>query len=93
MNANEIIQSTYLPTRAKLLEVAATLDRIDAARRDGVDTLSDDADLQLNQLRDAIGILTQSRDGDVTRACAIQRLFSRSYDPEWRAEFGMASQR
>ena len=78
MNARELLDRHYLEVRARLLEVAATLDRIQRAA-DG-----DVADPRLQQIRQAIDVL-QSDSAD--RAEQIQLLFSLYYDPDWRATF------
>lgn len=78
MNARELLDRHYLEVRARLLEVAATLDRIQRAA-DG-----DEGDPRLQQIRQAIDLL-QSDSAD--RAEQIQLLFSLNYDPDWRATF------
>ncbi|EMI42370.1 hypothetical protein [Rhodopirellula sp. SWK7] len=84
-SAETILDESYLETRAKLLEVAAILDRIDRANGEG-GRLPGDAAKRREQLTQAISILlTDSAD----RAEQIQQLFSREYDPDWRATFGL----
>lgn len=87
-SADTVISSEFLTTRAKLLEVAATLDRIDRAESSS-EPMGDLSRSQLKQLRDAIMILTQS--GSTDRTATMQQLFSKSYDPDWKTEFGIAA--
>ena len=77
-SGEELIYQEYLPVRAKLLEIAASLDRIER----GGGASSDDP--QLTQLRAGIKILLQP-DGD--RAERLQMLFSRPYDAQWLDRF------
>lgn len=78
MNAEEVFRREAPVLRAKLIEVAAALDRID--RAGGAEFLRDDSEpiRALRELLDAEG-------GD--RAERIQTLYSRAYDAEWRARF------
>lgn len=78
LTAREMLDRHFLEMRAKLIEIAADLDRID--RSDGP---ADDPRLAL--LRQAIDTLNQDGDG---RAENLQLLFSLPYDPEWRMNFG-----
>jgi hypothetical protein len=66
-----------LEIRARILEVAACLDRID--RADSAATLQGDPRLQL--IREGIEILSSSA-GD--RAERVQLLFSDRYEPNWK---------
>ncbi len=69
MAAEAVLNREYLAIRAKLIDVAATLDRID--RSEG--TVSDDA--RLDQIRRSIEILTGSASN---RAEQLQMVFSLS---------------
>ena len=70
-----ILEREFLPLRAKILEIAASLDRIQRASGD----VSQDA--RIKQLRTAIEkLLADNSD----RAEQIQLLFSRPYEQEWR---------
>ncbi len=71
-----ILEHEFLPVRAKILEIAAALDRIE--RTPGSAT----SDPQWDQLHTAIELLLRKK-GD--RAKVIQLLFSRSYDEQWQA--------
>lgn len=84
MNSLQILDREFLEIRAKILEVAAALDRID--RADG----SPDADPRAELLANAIGII--AGDGEQsTRAQRVQLLFSRQYDPNWINEYQLDS--
>lgn len=73
--ANAVLDTYFLEARAKLLDVAAILDRIDRGRDPaGV------PDERLELLRRALAIL---RDPDGDRAERVQLLFSLPYDPNW----------
>jgi hypothetical protein len=76
-DATEVLDRDFLETRGKILELAATLDRVDRARaRQG-----DRPDSRLGQLRQALEALVEPGPG---RAETIQRIFSLEYDPAWR---------
>ena len=81
MTATAILDQEYLPLRAKLLEIAATLDRLDRAKGSAA------GDPRVEQLREAVGTLLRGDHGD--RAEQIQLLFGRPYDDDWAAKFGM----
>lgn len=86
--AQTVLDACYLETRAKLLEVAAVLDRIDRAGESS-SPLSAQAAQRREQIDEAIQILL----GDSPhRAELIQQLFSRQFDPQWRAGFGLEVQ-
>jgi len=76
-DATEVLDRDFLETRGKILELAATLDRIDRApARHG-----EHPDSRLGQLRQALEALVEPGPG---RAETIQRIFSLQYDPGWR---------
>jgi hypothetical protein len=78
MAAPDILDREFLGIRARLLEVAASLDRIDRAEGN----TSDDRRLAL--IRQALDVLL-SPAGD--RAEQVQLLFSRQYDDDWQRKF------
>jgi hypothetical protein len=86
LTAAEVLNREFLEIRARLLQVAAALDRLDRAR--GSDDGSVDGDARLNRIHQALGVL-DSRQGE--RAEQIQMIFSRDYKPTWRGEFGLAA--
>jgi hypothetical protein len=76
-DAISVLDQDFLETRCKILEIAATLDRIDRApARHG-----EHPDPRLSQLRQAVEALLVPGPG---RAETIQRIFSLEYDHAWR---------
>jgi hypothetical protein len=73
MTAREVLDRYYFEVRCKLLEIAATLDRIDRAGGEPSDNRRKTIDRALNTL------LEDTDD----RAERIQMIFSRDYDPRW----------
>lgn len=71
--AAEVLERGFLECRARLLELAAFLDRID--RGGGI------ADGRLTAIRQALEILREQNVAD--RAERIQLLFSRRYQANW----------
>ena len=78
--ADQIFETEFLLLRAKLLEIAAILDRID--RSEG--SISDDP--RLEKVQTAIDILLSSSDD---RAEQLQLVFSRPYDEAWQQKLGI----
>lgn len=78
--AEQILQQEFLLARAKILELAATLDRIDRAGG------SVESHPQMQLLRRGFEIL--SGDGE-ERARQVQLLFSREYSADWRRELNI----
>jgi len=72
----QIFDETFLTLRSKLLDIAATLDRIDRAEGIGQDRPT-------ASIADGIEILASPAPG-ADRARRMQILFSREYDPAWR---------
>jgi hypothetical protein len=66
--------------RAKLLELAATFDRLDR----GSDAV--DGDPRMQKIRLSLEILLRQ---DSDRAEQIQLLLSREYDQDWSSRFGL----
>lgn len=82
MNAQEILDREFLEIRAKLLEVAASFDRLERADGDVA------GDPRSGLFREALEIL--ERDAE-DKAEQLQLLFSRSYDNRWQKKFGLTS--
>ena len=80
MPASAVLDREFLEIRAKILEIAASLDRLD--RGDG-DVRNDARYLQLLQ---GVDLLKETEEG---RAERVQSLFSLAYDPKWRSNFGI----
>jgi hypothetical protein len=78
--ASQVFDQELLPIRAKLLEVAAALDRIDRAKG------STASDQRRTQVQAAIQILLRPEDD---RAEQIQLIFSRPYEDDWLEKFGL----
>jgi len=66
--------------RAKVLEIAAGLDRIDRAPGE------QGADPRRDRIERAIRLLVED---EPERAARVQLLFSRDYDDAWREAFGV----
>jgi len=80
MKSKEIFETEFLGIRAKILEVAASLDRIDRAEGNV------EGDPRLKLIEDAIAVIAAKQD-DPIRAEKIQLLFSREYDASWQKSF------
>jgi hypothetical protein len=80
MATREIMDREYLPTRAKILEIAAALDRV--ARSENAEP----DDPRWRQLQSAIQLLLAP---DNNRAEQVQLLFSRAFDENWRQTLGV----
>ena len=78
--ADTILEESFLEVRAKLLEVAATLDRIDRSA-DADAPLSDQIRPRRDKLDEAIRILLSE---GPDRAERLQKIFSRDYESGWR---------
>lgn len=72
-----ILDQEFLELRCRLLEIAATLDRLDRAPETTVSM----HDPRLGQIRESIAALSRP---DPDRAQTIQLLFSLEYDPDWK---------
>ena len=78
LSAPEVLDRYYLDTRCLLLELAATLDRLDAARqRDGDGGVTSDA--RLARLYESLTMLSD-RETTPDRAERLLRLFSDHVD-------------
>ena len=82
MNAQQILDRQFLETRARILQIAADLDRLD--RAEGAVA----GDPRLAQLREGVEALLGDSAG---RAERVQLIFSRHYDSEWKEQFGLAT--
>lgn len=80
--APELLDREFLEIRAKLLQLAASFDRLD--RADGA--VGDDP--RMDRIREALDLLGS---GDPDRAEQIQLIFSRQYDDDWQSKFEMPS--
>ena len=78
-DADQVFQREWGAIRSSLLDLAASLDRIDRAEGDVLDPA------EKERIERAIAELLDS--GEQDRAERIQRLFSREYVREWRKRF------
>ena len=74
--ANKALDSYFLEARARLLDLAAILDRI--GRGGGAGGVADDR--RLVRIRQALEVLGDASGG---RAERVQKIFSLDYDPSW----------
>lgn len=74
-NSPEILEAEFLPMRAKILEIAASLDRIERAEGDFTNLP------QWKQIQSALQIVISQSEN---RAEQLQLHFSRTYDESWR---------
>ena len=79
--AQQVIADEFLIARAKILELAATLDRIERSSGDVEDSK------QMNLLAQGMHILC---DEEVDKAKRVQLLMSRQYDPLWQNTMSIA---
>lgn len=86
MTSAEVLNREFLEMRAKVLELAASFDRLD--RSEGVNSNGSHgaSDPRLQRLRDGLKILLSNSS---ERAEQVQLLFSREYDDGWRKRFGV----
>ncbi|MDG2223901.1 MAG: hypothetical protein P8L85_21150 [Rubripirellula sp.] len=80
--ATQILENEFLEVRAKLLEVAATLDRIDRSVAESA-PLDTGAQSSRNRVDEAIRILLEE---GPDRAEQLQRFFSHEYEKDWRRD-------
>jgi hypothetical protein len=82
-----VLDRDFLEIRARILDLAASLDRLDrAAEPPG----THHPDRRLAQIRLALEALSIP---EPTRAETIQRIFSLDYDPHWRSSFHLQTPR
>ncbi len=82
MTASQVLDREFLEIRAKVLELAASFDRLD--RAEGVVA----GDPRLSLVHEAINVLQSDADD---RAEQVQLIFSLHYDDEWQKKFDMAA--
>jgi hypothetical protein len=78
------LDEEFLTIRAKVLEVAAALDRLDRAEGQTA------GDPRRDGLADAVELLLSA---EPDRAERVQLLFSRDFDPDWRDKMGMPQEK
>jgi len=77
MTARAVLDQDFLAIRHRILDIAASLDRLDRANR--VDEIADDP--RRRNVEDAIRLLTKPA---ADRAARVQLVFSDPYDESWR---------
>ena len=77
--AGEVLEDCYLEIRAQLIQIAASLDRIDRADSSG--TIAGDPGI--GQFREAFDILGSEASNRTER---IQMIFSDEYEPAWKTQ-------
>ncbi len=80
-SAEKIIADEFMIARAKIVELAATLDRIERARGETADSKP----MQL--LLQGMHILC---DDEFDKAKRVQLLMSRQYDPQWQLRMSIS---
>ncbi|HVX61154.1 MAG TPA: hypothetical protein VHC19_11145 [Pirellulales bacterium] len=84
LDAAEVLNREFLEVRAKILEIAAALDRLD--RADG----SVSGDQRMERIRQGLAAL--ARPGS-DRAEQVQLIFSLPYEEGWRKQFQLTEGR
>ncbi len=77
MPAAKALDQFFLDARARLLDLAAILDRVGR----GKDAAKAEADPRMARIREALEVLKDQSGG---RAERIQQIFSLDYDPKWK---------
>ena len=80
LDAPEILNREFLEVRARLLQVAATLDRLNRAAGSVV------TDPRIGKIHETLEVLSSDA---ADRAEQIQLIFSRPYDDEWQDKYGV----
>jgi hypothetical protein len=83
IDAPDLLNQEFLEIRARLLQVAAALDRLDRAEGDV------SRDKRRMDLDRAIRVLLES---GANRAEKLQKIFSLPYDREWKRTLGLKGQ-
>lgn len=84
----DVLNRDFLEARARILDLAAALDRYERAPATSNGTATPDP--RLDQLRRALEALLRP---GTDRAEAVQQIFSLDYDPAWRSRFELDTAR
>jgi hypothetical protein len=76
LSAPRVLDQFFLDARSRVLDLAATLDRLGR----GADAAAAAADPRMKLLRQALEVLTADAPN---RAERVQQVFSLAYDPNW----------
>lgn len=79
--SEQVVEQEFLQIRAKILEVAAFLDRLGPSEE-----MPSAAQQRLGLLRQGCELLLDDED---EKAARVQLLFSRKYDAQWRQTMGV----
>lgn len=82
-SAEQVVEQEFLQVRAKILEIAAFLDRLDPVDSGSI---SETTEARLKLLRAGCELLL---DSDGNKAARVQLLFSRTFDEQWRKAMGV----
>ncbi len=82
LDAPEVLNREFPEIRARLMQLAAALDRMDRAAG------TPEGDLRRQKIREALTILLD--DSAANRAERLQLLFSLPYDEGWKGQFQLA---
>ncbi len=82
MTSNQVLDREFLEIRAKILDLAASFDRLD--RADG----SVVGDPRQSLVQEALSVLSSTQKD---RAEQIQLLFSHHYEDDWQEKFNLPS--
>ena len=80
LEASTLLDQEYLQTRAMILSLAASLDRLQRAQG------SVGQDPRIRNIEEALEVLMKKSDD---RAETVQLIFSLQYDDEWQRRFGL----
>ncbi len=80
LSAAEILDREYLGIRARLIDIAAALDRIDRAEG------ATGADSRRDEIRRSLEIIGAEKSD---RAEALQSVFSLPHQDDWKERFGL----
>lgn len=87
---SRLLDREFLEIRARILDLAAGLDRLDRAPDPPPHSHPYHPDLRLAQIRQALEVLISP---DADRTETILQIFSLEYDPDWRERLHLSESR
>jgi len=90
LDAPEVLNREFLEVRAKILEIAAALDRLDRASAQDRAAGSVAGDSRLERIRQGLAMLASDR---ADRAEQVQLIFSLAYEPDWQTRLRIDQRR